>query len=170
MGETKTKRYPTCSPVHFVLFHQPLCSLTNSALISNRENAVWNCIESNYIIMFHEKKCMSEWVVVQEKYEQLGFHCWVMHLNPESCPTLNTILLNYKFTNDKEASWFGSMHIKTETYINYWKGSRAIVGDTLCPTSQFLSPWLAISPGSQGSAKKEWELCMDANTYPSSIH
>ena len=94
--------------------HQPLCSLTKSALISDRENAVWNYIKSNCIIMVHENKCMSEWGIVQENHEQLGFHCWVMHLNPQSCPTLHTILLNCKSTNDKEAGLFGSKPIETE--------------------------------------------------------
>lgn len=99
-------------PVHCE--HQPLRSLTKSALISDRENAVWNYIKSNCIIMVHGNKCMSGWGIVQENHEQLGFHCWVMHLNPQSCPTLHTVLFNCKSTNNKEAAMFGSKPIETE--------------------------------------------------------
>lgn len=133
--------------------HQLLCCLTNSALVSNRENAVWNYIKSNCIIMVHENMCMSGWGIVQEKCEQLGFHCWVMHFNSQSCPIVNTILLICKSTYHKEAGWFGSTNNETETNTSYWKGCRAVLDNSLCPTRQFLSPWLDIIPGNQGSIK-----------------
>lgn len=94
--------------------HQPLRSLTKSALISDRENAVWNYIKSNCIIMVHENKCMSGWGTVQENHEQRGFHCWVVYLNPQSCPTPHTVLLNCKSTNDNAAGLFGSKPVETE--------------------------------------------------------
>lgn len=133
--------------------HQLLCSLTDSVLASNRENAVWNYIKSNCIIMVHENKCMNGWGIVQEKCEQLGFHCGVTYFNSQSCPTVNIILLICKSTNRKEAGLFGSTNNETETNTSYWKRSMTVLDNSLCPTSQFLSPWLDIIPGNQGSIK-----------------